>query len=142
MSRGAAMESLGTHVIAELFNCDAYVIDDLKKVKEVFMAAAELSRATIIKPFFHKFSPYGVSGVIVIAESHFTIHTWPEHGYAAVDIFTCGDLNWQDALEHIKTELKSERCSIFEMQRGLLPDHTIIKQSGVFKEVENAGCIE
>jgi S-adenosylmethionine decarboxylase len=136
------MEGLGTHVIAELFNCDELHINNLKKVEEVMMAAAELSKATIIKPFFHKFSPYGISGVIIIAESHFTIHTWPEHGYAAVDIFTCGDLGYQAALDHIKNELGAERCTLFQFQRGILPDSKRINEMSVIREVENAGYVE
>ncbi|HDP81463.1 MAG TPA: adenosylmethionine decarboxylase [Spirochaetes bacterium] len=136
------MEGLGTHVIAELFDCNEFHINDVKKVEEVLMAAAELSSATIIKPFFHKFSPYGISGVIVIAESHFTIHTWPEHGYAAVDIFTCGDLNYQVAMEHIKNELGAERCTIFQFERGILPDKTRENSLPAFREVENAGYFE
>ncbi len=136
------MEGLGTHLIAELFNCNEFHINDVKKVEEVMMAAAELSSATIIKPFFHKFSPYGISGVIIIAESHFTIHTWPEYGYAAVDIFTCGDLNYQVALEHIKNELEAERCSVFQFQRGVLADSSKSKELTSFMEVENAGYVE
>ncbi len=136
------MEGLGTHLIAELFNCNEFHINDVKKVEEVMMAAAELSSATIIKPFFHKFSPYGISGVIIIAESHFTIHTWPEYGYAAVDIFTCGDLNYQAALDHIKNELEAERCSIFQFQRGILSDTHKVKEITTFREVENAGYVE
>jgi S-adenosylmethionine decarboxylase len=136
------MEGLGTHVIAELFNCNEFHINDANKVEEVMMAAAELSKATIIKPFFHKFSPYGISGVIIIAESHFTIHTWPEYGYAAVDIFTCGDLDSRAALEHIKSEFQAERCSIFRFQRGLLSEDNKVKEMAAFMEVENAGYVE
>jgi S-adenosylmethionine decarboxylase len=142
MNRGFAMEGLGTHLIAELFNCNVFHINDVKKVEEVMMAAAELSSATIIKPFFHKFSPYGISGVIVIAESHFTIHTWPEHGYAAVDVFTCGDLDYTAAVDHIKSELEAERCSIFQFQRGILSENTKAKEILSFREVENAGYVE
>ena len=116
------MEGLGTHVIAELFSCNEFHINNTKKVEEVMLAAAKLSRATVIKHFFHKFSPYGVSGVVVIAESHFTIHTWPEYGYVAVDIFTCGEFDYQSALNYIKNKLETERCSVFQFQRGILPD--------------------
>ncbi len=136
------MEGLGTHLIAELFDCNELHLNDVKKVEEVMMAAAELSSATIIKPFFHKFSPYGISGVIVIAESHFTIHTWPEYGYAAVDVFTCGDLAYQKALDYIKTELEAERCSIFQFQRGILADTDRVRGISAFREVENAGYVE
>ncbi len=136
------MEGLGTHLIAELFNCNEEVLNDVRKVEEVMMAAAELSKATIIQPFFHKFSPYGISGVVVIAESHLTIHTWPEHGYAAVDVFTCGDCDFQIAMDHIKNELEAERCSIFQFQRGILPEKSNFKDVISFMEVENAGYIE
>ena len=136
------MEGLGTHLIAELFNCNEFHINDVKKVEEVMMAAAELSSATIIKPFFHKFSPYGISGVIIIAESHFTIHTWPEHGYAAVDMFTCGDLDCQVAIDHIKNELEAERCSIFQFRRGILSKNVNMHVTSKIMEVENAGYIE
>jgi len=136
------MEGLGTHLIAELFNCNEFHINDVKKVEEVMMAAAELSKATIIKPFFHKFSPYGISGVIIIAESHFTIHTWPEHGYAAVDIFTCGELDYRSALDHIKNELGAEQCSTFHFRRGILTDNNKTREISAFREVENAGYVE
>lgn len=136
------MEGLGTHLIAELFNCNEFHINDIDKVEEVMMAAAELSKATVIKPFFHQFSPYGISGVIVIAESHFTIHTWPEHGYAAVDIFTCGDIDYQSALNHIKSELGAERCSTFQFQRGILQESDRARVIPDIKEVQNAGYVE
>ncbi len=137
------MESLGKHIIAELFNCDEYHLNDLKKIEEVMMAAAQLSKATIIKPFFHQFSPYGISGVIVIAESHFTIHTWPEYGYAAVDVFTCGDLDTQVALDHIKTELRSEKCTVFQIERGILPENIRrIHELSSVKEAENASYVD
>ncbi len=136
------MEGLGTHLIAELFDCNELHLNDVKKVEEVMMAAAELSSATIIKPFFHKFSPFGISGVIVIAESHFTIHTWPEYGYAAVDVFTCGDLEYQKAVDYIKAELEAERCSIFQFQRGIIADTGRMKGISAFREVENAGYVE
>ncbi len=128
------MESLGRHIIAELFDCNESFLNDLKKIEEVMMAAAQLSKATIIKPFFHQFSPYGISGVIVIAESHFTIHTWPEHAYAAVDVFTCGELDTQVALDHIKTALGSEKCSVFEIERGILPQNRRIHELAAVKE--------
>lgn len=119
---GFGMEGLGTHVIAELFSCNEFCINNSKKIEEVMLAAAELSRATVIKHFFHEFYPYGVSGVVIIAESHFTIHTWPEYGYVAVDIFTCGDFDYQAALNYIKKKLETERCSVFQFQRGILPE--------------------
>ncbi len=114
------MAGLGTHLIVELFDCNEFAINDSQRVEEILLTAAELSGATIVKPFFHTFSPYGVSGVIVIAESHFTIHTWPEHGYAAVDIFTCGDLDNDAALEYIEREFGAGRCEVVTLDRGVM----------------------
>lgn len=136
------MEGLGTHIIAELFNCNEFHINDINKVEEVLTAAAELSNATIIKPFFHKFSPYGISGVVVIAESHITIHTWPEHSYAAVDVFTCGEHNYRIAIDYITEKLGAERCSIYQFQRGMLERNETMKGILVPPEVENVNFIE
>jgi len=82
--------------------------------------AAKASRATLISHNFHKFSPYGVSGVVVIAESHIAIHTWPEYLYAAVDIFTCGDtIDPWVIQERLKESFESKNVSSMEMKRGL-----------------------
>lgn len=135
------MEGLGTHIIAELFNCNEFHINNLKKVEEVLTAAAELSKATIIQPFFHKFSPYGISGVIVIAESHITIHTWPEYGYAAVDVFTCGDHDYRVAIDYITEQLEAERCVLYEMRRGVM-NGSNVKNIPVIREVENVNYVD
>jgi S-adenosylmethionine decarboxylase len=82
--------TLGRHIIVELSGCEEEVINDLSKVESLMNEAAKRANATIIKSVFHKFSPVGVSGVVVISESHLSIHTWPELGYAAIDIYTCG----------------------------------------------------
>lgn len=82
--------TLGRHIIVELSGCEEEVINDLSKVEGLMNEAAKRANATIIKSVFHKFSPVGVSGVVVISESHLSIHTWPELGYAAIDIYTCG----------------------------------------------------
>ena len=116
------MEGLGTHVIAELFSCNEFHINNTKKVEEVMLAAAKLSRATVIKHFFHKFSPYGVSGVVVIAESHFAIHTWPEHSFVAVDLFSCGDFDYTRALEYIKDKIRAGEFYFSSIDRGVLPE--------------------
>jgi S-adenosylmethionine decarboxylase proenzyme len=83
--------------------------------------AARLAGATIVTEAFHLFNPHGVSGVVVIAESHLAIHTWPEYGYAAVDLFTCGDdVNSELAFFHLKNELQACDFTAVEMKRGLL----------------------
>ncbi|MDY6967701.1 MAG: adenosylmethionine decarboxylase [Spirochaetota bacterium] len=136
------MEGLGTQVIVELFDCNKVDINNTEKVKEIMLNAARISKATIIEHIFHKFSPHGISGVIVISESHFTIHTWPEYGYVAVDIFTCGDFDYKAALDYIKTEFRSERSSVFNFQRGILPEIFKEEQRSVLMEKANAGCLK
>jgi S-adenosylmethionine decarboxylase proenzyme len=124
------MEGLGKHVLVELFHCDELRIDSVKEVKEVMLRAAELCKTTVIQHFFHKFSPYGISGVVLIAESHLTIHTWPEHAYAAVDLFLCGDHDWHVVVEHLKGAFGAERCSVFELTRGIIPEDVCQREIG------------
>src|SRR5256885_14184205 len=82
--------------------------------------AAKRAQATIVDVVFHEFNPFGISGVVVIAESHLSIHTWPEYRYAAVDIFSCGDvLQPEVAASYLVEQFASERTSIVEMQRGM-----------------------
>ncbi len=85
------MRRLGTHLLLEMAGCSAELLDDTERVSSILLDAAEQARTTVLGSSFHKFCPQGVSGVVVIAESHISIHTWPEFGYAAVDVFTCGD---------------------------------------------------
>ena len=113
------MDRLGKHLIIDLFDCDCRIISDLKAVEKHLIEAVRLSGATIIKPFFHLFQPNGVSGLVVVAESHFSIHTWPEYGYSALDIFTCGDrIDSKEALNYLKKHLKARNSSTMELQRG------------------------
>ena len=115
------MDALGKHVITELYGCNSEIINNQELIEDIMLEAVELSGATIVKPVFHKFSPHGVSGMVVVSESHFAIHTWPEYGYCALDIFTCGDLiNNQIALDHLKSKLQASNISVVEMKRGLL----------------------
>ncbi len=101
------MESLGVHILAEFYECDVKAINDVKIVEEALLQAAKVAKATVIGSSFHIFEPHGVSGVVVISESHLAIHSWPQYAYAAVDIFTCGeDVNPMDAFEYLKRDLK------------------------------------
>jgi S-adenosylmethionine decarboxylase proenzyme len=114
------MEALGRQILVEFYDCKESSINDVEYIESALIQATEASRATIISHNFHKFSPYGVSGVVVIAESHVTIHTWPEYSYAAVDIFTCGDtIDPWVIQEHLKETFESQTVSSMEMKRGL-----------------------
>lgn len=115
------IEQLGRHILAEFYNCDKELLNDHKLIEKFMVEAAEASKATVVKSVFHLFNPWGVSGVVVIQESHLTIHTWPEYGYAAVDFFTCGDeVNPWVAFQYMKDKLKSEITETTEVPRGLV----------------------
>ena len=105
--------------MAEYSKCDYSLINDVSYIEKVMLESAELAGATIISSSFHRFSPHGVSGVIVIQESHMAIHTWPEYRFASADIFTCGDsVNPWKAYEHLKKSLGAENGTAFKISRG------------------------
>ena len=113
------MIALGRHIIAELYNCDLEKIDDVSFVEKVMLEAADESGATVINSTFHHFSPFGVSGVIVIQESHFSIHCWPEYGFASLDIYTCGDsVDPWIAYAFLKEKFEASHGSTMELNRG------------------------
>jgi S-adenosylmethionine decarboxylase len=113
--------ALGRHLLIELKQCNTSLLDDLDFLRKTLHTAAERCGATVVGDSFYHFSPHGVSGVVNIAESHISIHTWPECGYAAVDVFTCGDrVEPEEAARHITTALEAGDCSLIELRRGLL----------------------
>jgi S-adenosylmethionine decarboxylase len=82
--------------------------------------AAHRAQATIVDVVFHEFNPFGISGVVVIAESHLAIHTWPEYRYAAVDVFSCGEiLQPRVAVDYLVEQFGAVRTSVVELQRGV-----------------------
>ncbi len=113
------MKTLGRHILVEYHGCNPDKLNDVVLIEKSMVNAAKAAEATVINSTFHHFSPFGVSGVVVIQESHLAIHTWPEYGYAAVDIFTCGDTvdPW---ISHnfLKDEFESDFASAMEMGRG------------------------
>ena len=118
------MHALGRHVLLELYDCDAEVLKDLEKVREEMVEAARRAQATIVTVTFHEFNPFGISGVVVISTSHLSIHTWPEYRYAAVDIFSCGEVvQPQAAIDHLTQVFSAERISVVELQRGILVEN-------------------
>jgi len=115
------LNALGRHLLIELQDCDKEVLNDLGFLRDAMLAAAIDCGATVLGESFHHFSPQGVSGVVVIAESHLSIHTWPEYGYAAVDIFTCGtSVESEKAAATLIEKLGAKSHSLMEIQRGLL----------------------
>ncbi len=117
------MNALGIHLIQELKQCDSNLLNDLNYVRDSMIQAAEVVGATIIDETFHQFSPVGVTGVVAIAESHLTIHTWPEYSYAAVDIFSCSEkFQPQKAALFLKDKFRAAESSTTELERGVLTE--------------------
>ncbi len=117
--------TLGRHLLAEFYDCDPNVLNNATLIEEVMTDAAKIAGATIVQKTFHHFSPYGVSGVVVIAESHLAIHTWPEYGYAAVDLFTCGaSVNPVVSYEYLREHLNANTAFYSELKRGLLNEES------------------
>ena len=116
------LNALGTHLLLELRDCEPNQLDSLSFVRETLVSAAEELGVTILSESFHQFSPQGVTGILSIAESHISIHTWPEHRYAAVDIFTCGDsFEPSKAGELIIQRLNSRSPEVIVIKRGPVP---------------------
>ena len=114
------MDVLGTHVLLELRDCDPELLDDLSYIRQELLRAASAVDAHVVGESFHQFTPQGVTGILSIAESHISIHTWPEHGYAAADVFTCGDRTMPErAAALIIDALRCRDPQITQIRRGL-----------------------
>ncbi|MDD3436497.1 MAG: adenosylmethionine decarboxylase [Candidatus Gastranaerophilales bacterium] len=122
---GKTQTHLGQHVLAEFFECDPNILNNVSMVEKSMIEAALECGATVVQKCFHMFNPYGVSGVVIIAESHLAIHTWPELGYAAVDLFTCGDkCDPKISYEYLKKKFNSKNASFQELKRGIIDEET------------------
>nr|WP_211320366.1 adenosylmethionine decarboxylase [Tumebacillus permanentifrigoris] len=115
-----AMDTMGRHVVAELWECDPKLLNDIEQVEKIMVNAAIESGAEVREVVFHKFTPLGVSGVVVISESHLTIHSFPEHGYASIDVYTCGDrIDPKVAADYIARGLRANKQETVQFARGL-----------------------
>ncbi|MBP3039928.1 S-adenosylmethionine decarboxylase proenzyme [Bacillaceae bacterium Marseille-Q3522] len=115
------METIGRHVISELWGCDVKTLNDVEQIERILVNAALKSGAEVREVAFHKFAPQGVSGVVIISESHLTIHSFPEHGYASIDVYTCGNLDPNIAAEYIADSLRAKTRENLELPRGMGP---------------------
>lgn len=111
-------EALGIHILVEYYNCNKEILKNVETIEQSMLTAARAANATIVESVFHQFNPWGVSGAVIISESHLTIHTWPEHNYAAVDLFTCGDIDYEAGLRVLKDLLESKHYEVKKILRG------------------------
>jgi len=114
------LAALGRHVLIELNDCNKDLINDIEYLRTTLSEVARQIGATVIKDTFYQFTPQGVSGVVLIAESHISVHTWPEYNYAAVDVFTCGEvIEPRNAVKLLAERLKSKSTTFIEIKRGI-----------------------
>jgi S-adenosylmethionine decarboxylase len=119
LEENGGSHALGIHLLVELRECNSETLKDLRRVTDIMVGAAEEARATVVEATFHEFSPFGISGMVIIAESHLSIHTWPEYSYAAVDIFTCGDvINPHSAANYLIEKFGAKNSAITGIRRG------------------------
>ncbi len=117
------MNVLGCHLLLELRDCNPTLLNDLDYIRRVMLATAHDVGATVVGESFHRFTPQGVTGILAIAESHISIHTWPEYRYAAADIFSCGSSFLpHEAATRLIEQFESLDPDIREIKRGLVAD--------------------
>ena len=114
------MKTLGITWLVELLNCNSEKLNDPGLLEKILKKAVELSGATIVKTHFHRYPNNGISGIIVISESHFAMHTWPEFGYCAIDIFTCGtQMDGMKAAKYLQGQLAAKQIKFKKENRGI-----------------------
>ncbi|MEM2003532.1 MAG: adenosylmethionine decarboxylase [Halobacteria archaeon] len=130
-TNSSKFEGLGRHLVADFYGCPQDKLSNNSYLIKILKEAAKAARVEVVGEYSKKFDgPGGVSAILIIKESHLSIHTWPEHGYAAIDIYTCGkSIDPWIALELIKEELQPETATIMEVKRGLM-----INQKAYLKE--------
>ncbi|MFH1459718.1 MAG: adenosylmethionine decarboxylase [Candidatus Omnitrophota bacterium] len=117
-SSNGMMRYAGSHLIIELWDADN--LDSISKIKKIFKDAIKACGATLLRMDMHKFSPYGgVSGMAIIAESHLSIHSWPEYKYAAIDVFVCGNVDPYKAIPVLRKGFKTKNIQVVEVKRGI-----------------------
>lgn len=113
------MIGVGKHLLVDLLHCNPELLKRVDYIDEIMLQATKVARATVVGKYFKQFEPYGVSGVVIIAESHFTMHTWPEHGIAAVDFFSCTDnVDMEGAIDYLKEKLEATDSISTLLTRG------------------------
>ena len=111
---------LGVHYLLDFYDCDNRYLSSVSKIKNVMVKAGKIGNFNVVKKCFHQFKPYGVSGVLVLRESHFTIHTWPEYNYAAVDIFLCDTrLSIDNVITYLCKFFSTNNFTIKKINRGI-----------------------
>jgi S-adenosylmethionine decarboxylase len=115
------MEKMGTHLVVDAWQAPAELLNNPEKIREALIEAIAAGKATLIDLCIHQFSPQGVTATATLAESHIAIHTWPEHGYFAADLFFCGAGKPEVAMKVLQTALQAQKVEMRQLERGFIP---------------------
>jgi len=116
--------SNGRHLILDLYDCDPDILNDYEELQRLLEASLVMAKANILRIIGEKFKPQGVTLLALLAESHASVHTWPEIGYAAIDLYTCGNTTeTHRAAEFLKTKLKAKTSEEKELVRSIAPSN-------------------
>jgi len=118
---------IGTHLIIDAWDCPAEILNDKEKISQALLRAVKEGNATLVDLVVHQFSPHGVTANATLAESHIALHTWPEYGYFAADLFFCGEGKPYKAMEYLKDALQAKEFSIQEIKRGFVPTKEMVE---------------
>ena len=122
------MEQMGTHLVVDAWQAPAELLNDPETIRKALLKAIDAGKATLIDLCVHQFNPHGVTATATLAESHIAIHTWPEHGYFAADLFFCGAGQPKLAMKILQTALQAKQVKIREFDRGIFPEKGIGKE--------------
>ncbi len=115
------MKKMGTHLVVDAWGAPADLLNDPEKIRQALIEGITVGQATLIDLCVHQFSPHGVTATATLAESHIAIHTWPEHGYFAADLFFCGQGKPKEAMKLLQTALQAKQVTMREIERGFTP---------------------
>ncbi|KHD29255.1 hypothetical protein LH67_04155 [Xenorhabdus nematophila] len=119
MNSSTNVSQLGTHIIVDMKDCDAEILKSVSDIENIMLDVAQKFGLNVVTHNFHQFKPWGVSGALILAESHFTIHTWPEYHYAALDLFVCNEFKHQEAfITELHMQLNAQEYEYKILQRG------------------------
>ncbi len=112
-------QALGTHIILDLYGCNSNLLMHVEDVQSIMREATKRAKFTVVTEEYHQFKPHGVSGATIIQESHLTLHSWPEFGYASLEIYYCGNNDFvEDAVVYLVGAFEAKHVERKDMKRG------------------------
>ncbi|NEO26082.1 MAG: adenosylmethionine decarboxylase [Kamptonema sp. SIO4C4] len=118
------MNKVGIHLVVDAWQAPSELLNDPERIRRALVDAIDSGEATLIDLCVHQFSPHGVTATATLEESHIAIHTWPEHGYFAADLFFCGRGKPKEAMKVLQQALQAQQVQMREIERGI-PDQGI-----------------